>query len=116
MTDKKIIPNLFIVLQADENELLKRVTNRRIDPVSGETYHLINNPPKDEHVRKRLICRIGDTKELFLARLKRYKERHEPVISFYEKMDLVRRIDAGKSMEEVFAECCKAIEEVINKR
>lgn len=54
----------FLLLHANQNELIDRVSGRRIDPVTGAIYHLKLNPPKDETITARLQQRKDDTEQV----------------------------------------------------
>lgn len=50
-------------LQVNENALVKRVVGRRLDPVTGKTFHLEYSPPENEEIAARLVQRFDDTEE-----------------------------------------------------
>ncbi len=87
-----IKPDLVIVLDCpNEQMLIDRVIHRRVDTVTGHTYHLINDRSLLQELgllndRSRLRCRLGDDELLFRQRLMRYRKRSEPIIHFYEQM------------------------------
>lgn len=72
---------------ADE-EIIKRLTGRRIHPASGRTYHLIYQPPqvegKDDLTGEPLIQRPDDTEKVVGDRLKVYMQQTNPLRSYYE--------------------------------
>jgi adenylate kinase family enzyme len=105
-------PDLVLVLhtsERDEQILIDRVCHRRIDVLTGRTYHLINDRELLQELNiwdnaERLKCRLGDDEILFKQRLVRYRNRSEPIIQFYESVlgkDSVIRIDATQSREHV---------------
>lgn len=72
-----------IILDVPDEIVISRVSGRRIDPVSGEVYHIENNPPKKTEVAERLITRDDDTKEKMEQRLKSYHRNIAAIKSFY---------------------------------
>ena len=91
-----------IYLNVGKEELVRRLTGRRMDPETGDIYHTEFNMPDDEAVRDRLVQRDDDTEDVVRDRLRVYEENTEPVIEHYrEEGDLVE-IDGEASPEEVF--------------
>ncbi len=72
---------------ADE-EIVKRMSGRRVHPGSGRTYHLVFNPPKisgkDDVTGEKLVQRVDDNEETVRDRLKVYHEQTAPLISYYK--------------------------------
>lgn len=73
---------------ADE-EIIKRMSGRRVHLASGRTYHIVFNPPaeegKDDVTGEPLIQRDDDQEDTVKARLKVYHDQTEPLIDFYSK-------------------------------
>jgi adenylate kinase len=73
---------------ADE-EIIKRMSGRRVHFSSGRTYHVVFNPPKvagkDDVTGEDLIQRDDDKEETVRARLKVYHDQTEPLVAFYQK-------------------------------
>lgn len=57
----RIKPSLVVALEQTEDESIRRLGNRRIDPVTGTLYNLEVNPPSDETTSARLIEAPEDT-------------------------------------------------------
>lgn len=62
----------FILLQVPDEFILERVTGRRVDPVTGNSYHVKFNPPHTEDVMQRLVQRKDDTEECVKPRLENF--------------------------------------------
>ena len=60
-----------IALIVEDDEILKRITGRRVSKKTGKIYHVIYNPPVDENPED-LEQRADDTEEVVLNRLKQY--------------------------------------------
>ena len=100
---------------ADE-EIVKRLSGRRVHPGSGRTYHVMFNPPKvegkDDVTGEDLVIRPDDEVDAIRNRLEVYKRQTQPLIEFYEKRDLLTTIDASPKPDKVFEELTKVIEKL----
>jgi adenylate kinase len=71
---------------ADE-EIIKRMSGRRVHPGSGRTYHVVFNPPKtegkDDVTGEDLVQREDDQEETVRARLNVYHDQTKPLIGYY---------------------------------
>lgn len=76
-----------VEIDVDDNEIIKRMSGRRVHPGSGRTYHVIFNPPKvegkDDETGEDLIQRDDDKEETVKKRLDVYHEQTEPLVRFY---------------------------------
>ena len=76
-----------IEIDVDDNEIIKRMSGRRVHLASGRTYHVIYNPPKvegkDDETGEDLIQREDDQEETVRERLRVYHEQTEPLIHYY---------------------------------
>ncbi len=78
-----------VEIDVPDEEIIKRMSGRRVHPGSGRTYHVVFNPPKvegkDDVTGEDLIQRDDDQEETVRARLNVYHEQTEPLISFYSR-------------------------------
>jgi len=78
-----------IEIDVPDEEIVKRMSGRRVHQNSGRTYHLVYNPPKvegkDDETGEELIQRADDKEEIVLDRLKVYHDQTKPLIDFYMK-------------------------------
>ena len=102
--------DLIALLEVGHEELVHRLTGRRVDPETGENYHVEYNMPDDPEVRDRLVQRDDDTEETVQERLEVYEENTAPVIDFYEERGLVERVDGDQSPDEVWEDLDATIE------
>jgi adenylate kinase len=83
--------NLDFVVEVDvaDEEIIKRMSGRRVHPASGRTYHVIFNPPriegKDDLTDEPLIQRDDDNEETVRKRLDVYHSQTKPLVEFYSK-------------------------------
>ena len=64
---KGLHPDLFILLQVPDKDLVARVINRRMDPTTGKIYSLLVNPPPAE-IADSVIQREDDTEVAIVTR------------------------------------------------
>ena len=78
-----------VEIDVPDEEIIKRMSGRRVHVASGRTYHVVFNPPKvegkDDETGEELIQRDDDKEETVMARLKVYHDQTEPLIAFYSK-------------------------------
>ena len=95
-----------IDFQISKEEVVKRLSGRRMCPSTGRIYHIIFNPPKvegkDDETGEDLIQRPDDKEDAIMHRLEVYTEQTEPLISYYKGKGLIKEIDASVSPSEVF--------------
>lgn len=79
----------IVEIDVPDDEIIKRMSGRRVHLASGRTYHVTFNPPKvegkDDETGEDLIQRDDDQEETVLARLKVYHDQTEPLVNFYSK-------------------------------
>ena len=77
-------------INVDDEEIVSRMSGRRVHPGSGRTYHVIHNPPKvegkDDETGEELIQREDDLEETVRKRLSVYHEQTKPLVGFYQKL------------------------------
>jgi adenylate kinase len=89
LKDKGIPLDCVVEIDVDDEEIIKRMSGRRVHLASGRTYHVIFNPPKqagkDDVTGESLIQRDDDKEETVRQRLKVYHDQTEPLIQYYSK-------------------------------
>lgn len=79
-----------VEIDVDDEEIVKRMSGRRVHPGSGRTYHLIYNPPKvegkDNETGEDLIQREDDAEETVRKRLGIYHDQTAPLVGFYKNL------------------------------
>ncbi|RUS51860.1 adenylate kinase [Kurthia sp. 3B1D] len=97
-----------INIKVDQDELVKRLTGRRICKVCGSSYHLVFNPPKVEGVCDKdggeLYQRADDNLETVSNRLEVNIKQSQPLLDFYNKKQILTDIDGQKDINDVFAD------------
>lgn len=82
------IPIDFVLeISVPDDEIVRRISGRRVDPVSGRTYHFVYNPPKvegkDDVTGDPLIQRDDDKEDVVRHRLEVYHNQTEALVKFY---------------------------------
>lgn len=91
MVSQGIIPDCVLVLDVPDEEVISRISGRRVDLVTGKTYHVDYNPPPPE-VRQRVVQRSDDNEETIKNRLEKYHENCDAVLGEFASSDLVQII------------------------
>ncbi len=111
---ERILPvNLVIYLDLPEEEVVRRLSARRVCKKCGANYNLLTQPPKVPGVCDRcggeLYQRPDDREEVIRNRFRVYLERSAPLIGYYERKGILVRVDASLSPEEVFARVAEVL-------
>jgi adenylate kinase len=103
-----------INLNIEDEELIKRITGRRLCPTCGEIFNIYYKAPAKEGVCDKcgaeLIQRKDDNLESLSVRLEEYHKNTQPVIEYYEAAHIVSHIDAKQGVGEVFNDIKAALE------
>jgi adenylate kinase len=99
-----------VYLDVDEETLVERLTGRRVDPETGDNYHVEFDMPDDEAVRERLVQREDDAEETVRERLRVYRENTAPVVEHYRETGRLETVDGEGTPDEVFAAVRDVIE------
>jgi adenylate kinase len=90
-----------ISMRVDEDVIVQRLSQRRMDPETGAIYHLDFNPPPADVPDGRLVQRSDDRPEAIRERLSVYHELTEPLKDYYDDRGLLRRFDGTRDKVEV---------------
>ncbi|QEP43413.1 adenylate kinase [Ectothiorhodospiraceae bacterium BW-2] len=89
MREQGVPIDYVVEIEVADEEIIKRMSGRRVHPASGRTYHLIFNPPKsegkDDVTGEDLIQRDDDQEETVRKRLEVYHSQTKPLVDFYAK-------------------------------
>lgn len=88
MVDAGIDIDRVIEIRVTDEEIVKRLSGRRVHPESGRTYHVVHNPPAqtgiDDVTGEALVQRDDDREETVRKRLAVYHQQTRPLVEFYE--------------------------------
>jgi adenylate kinase len=131
--------HVFVVLDVPDEDIVTRVTGRRLDPETGKIYHMEFNPPESEEVAARLTQRADDTEDKCLVRLATYHENVTSIIPCYngsggaapeeekkegdeegeltveidEAKNILKRVDGARDKNLVFTDVAAAIDSLL---
>ena len=98
--------NKVVNIVVPDQELIPRLTGRRICQSCGATYHMEFRPPAQPSICDRcggeLYQRTDDQEETVRERLEVYRLQTQPLIQYYQERDLYSEINGAQSTEAVF--------------
>ena len=93
-------------IEVGRDDLMARLTGRRVCKSCGASFHVVNIPPKQEGIcdncGAELVQRADDNEETASNRIEVYNRETKPLIDYYEKAGNIVNIDGGKAADEVF--------------
>lgn len=104
-----------IEMVVDDEEIIKRISGRRIHQPSGRVYHVLNHPPKvpgcDDVTGEPLIQREDDKEETIRKRLEVYHKQTAPLVTYYKNWantqeddaPLFHRVAGTGDVDQIFA-------------
>ncbi|MFL0799112.1 MAG: adenylate kinase [Agarilytica sp.] len=102
-------------IHVDDEEIVSRLSGRRVHEASGRIYHVDHNPPqeegKDDATGEALIQREDDQEETIRHRLGVYHDQTEPLVTFYQNVENVTfsRVDGIGSLDGIKAKVAEAL-------
>ena len=114
MEEEGLLQADFVLsLEADPEDILKRMTNRRVCADCGAPYNSVTSRPKQEGVCDlcggKLIQRKDDTPETIRERLKVYHKETEPLVDFYAARGLLKPVEVADNKEGTFRKIVTAL-------
>lgn len=108
--DEKVLKgadSLAVYFEINTGKLVERLTNRRTCKDCGSIYNLVSKKPKimgvcDQCGGKNLVQRDDDKEEVIKNRLSVFENTISPVLSYYQDLGRLMRVDAEKSVDEIF--------------
>lgn len=109
-----------IFIDVPEDELITRLSARRICRNCQTPYHLINSPPKEpgtcDKCGGELYQRSDDSPETVKERLNVFFSQTMPVLDFYEKQQKLSRVDGNREIEAVAQDVLATVKEAAKRR
>ena len=91
MADEGIEIDHVLEIAVSDDEIIKRLSGRRVHPGSGRVYHVDYNPPAepgvDDHTGEVLIQRDDDQEATVRNRLSVYRDQTRPLVDFYRELE-----------------------------
>jgi adenylate kinase len=108
-------PGLDHVVSFDvpNDQIIKRLSGRRSCPACQTVYHVDHDPPKLEGRCDKcggaLVQRVDDKPETVESRLKVFDQQTSPLVEYYQKRGLLRRVDSTGDINEVYRRLLKVL-------
>lgn len=94
-----------ILIDVDDDEIVNRLSGRRVCQEKGHVYHVEYNPPATEGVcdvdGSELYIRDDDKPEVVRHRLDQYHEKTAPLVDYYKKQGLLNRVEGADDPDRV---------------
>tara|TARA_R110000823_G_scaffold130015_16_gene258059 strand:+ start:7127 stop:7774 length:648 start_codon:yes stop_codon:yes gene_type:complete len=110
MVDAGVVIDHVVEIAVEDEEIIARLSGRRVHPASGRIYHIEYNPPKregvDDETGEPLVQREDDAEETVRKRLEIYHAQTSPLIEFYSGMTganapAYHRVEGVGSVEKI---------------
>ena len=110
MVDAGVDLDHVLEIAVDDEEIVGRLSGRRVHPASGRVYHVEHNPPKeagvDDVTGEALVQRDDDKEETVRKRLAVYHDQTSPLVAFYRAMEGERapachRVEGVGSVDDI---------------
>lgn len=119
LRDAGVTIDFVVEIAVDDEEIVKRLSGRRVHPATNRIYHTIFNPPKvegiDDASGEALIQRDDDKEETVRHRLSVYHSQTEPLVAFYKEMSAEKgkpkytRIEGVGKVEDITKQVFSAL-------
>jgi adenylate kinase len=107
LDDEGLKIGAVISIEVDDEELVKRISGRRVCEKCGAMYHIIFDPPRNSgYCNKcdgRLYQRDDDSEGVVRNRLQVYKSQTEPLKEYYESTGILKGVKGTGTVDEVFS-------------
>jgi adenylate kinase len=94
-----------LLIDVPDEEVIRRLSGRRVCVKSGHNYHVEFDPPKHEGAcdqdGSRLVQRDDDKPDVIKHRLSVYHEKTKPLVDYYDDLGVMRRIDGTRDAADV---------------
>jgi adenylate kinase len=114
LSKEQLEVNAVVVLELDDEEVVRRITGRRVCPKDQTPYHIQSKPPKApgkcDICGTELIQRADDREETIRERLRVYRAQTAELIPYYRAKGLLREVPGLGDIETIYAGIEKAIQ------
>ena len=107
MVDEGIAIDHVLEITVSDEEIIKRLSGRRVHPGSGRIYHVDYSPPLrpdvDDESGEPLVQREDDHEDTVKKRLNVYHEQTRPLVNFYRALDAVQydQLDGVGAVDDI---------------
>jgi adenylate kinase len=113
-----VVIDKVLEISVDDEQIVERISGRRVHEASGRVYHIKFNPPKqpnvDDETGDALSQRQDDSEETVRTRLKVYHDQTEPLVDFYKHLaqeggPAYKAVEGTGSVEDIRAKVLTAL-------
>ena len=105
---------LVIYFDVDHDELIERLSARRICENCQTPYNMVSKPPKNDEIcdvcQGRVIQRTDDQPEVIKSRLDTYEQQTKTLIDYYRSLGILKVVVSKGTIDEVFQQVQKVLE------
>jgi adenylate kinase len=116
LSNEHIKIDSVISIEVDDEEIVKRVSGRRVCEKCGAMYHIIYDPPTNMGYCNKcggaLYTRDDDSEDVVRTRLEVYRRQTEPIKEYYKRSGILKRVDGIGTIEDVFERIEKILKTV----
>ncbi|MEM0953980.1 MAG: adenylate kinase [Pseudomonadota bacterium] len=118
IVDADVSIDHVLEIAVDDEQIVERLSGRRVHPGSGRIYHVTHNPPQtegvDDETGEALVQRDDDQEETVRNRLRVYHEQTAPLVGFYQSMEgpsapTCHQVEGIGSVEDITAKVLTAL-------
>ncbi len=99
-----------VSLKVSDEVIVDRLSNRRINKITGESYHLTYHPPPADLDPELIIQRRDDAPDSILARLETYRRETHPVEEFFRSAGCLVEISGEGNVSDIFESILSSVE------
>lgn len=115
LNELNISLDAVINLNVTDEEIIKRIVNRRLCSKCGAGFNTITMPPKKEGIcdlcGSPLYTRADDNEETVKVRLQVYNEQTKPLVEYYEALNKLLDINSNQPIDDAIKDIVKAVED-----
>ncbi len=117
MLDRELKIDGVISIEVDDEEIVKRISGRRVCEKCGAMYHVIYDPPTNMGYCNKcgggLYTRDDDGEDIIRTRLAVYRRQTEPLKQYYKKAGVLKRVDGVGMIEEVLERVERILKSIV---
>lgn len=101
--------SLVISIEVPDESIVERIVGRRMDPETGEIYH-VNFRPAPAEIAARLVQRKDDNEEAVRTRLLAYHSQTSPLADWYSNKGILKKVNGNQPMNQVATEISQLLD------
>jgi len=103
--------DIAVLFRVSDQEVIRRISGRRMDPATGRIYHVEFNPPPPD---VETVQRDDDREDVVRQRLEIYHTETAPVADYYRQKGNLKEIDGEGSADQVYQRVVEALKPLVS--